>query len=280
MSPFGVYDRTMVREGRPIIGLLTDFGQRDPYVAAMKLVIAERCDADILDLGHEIHPQGIEEAAFFLSFLLRSGTDARNLVVVAVVDPGVGSERRILAAHRGPLTLLAPDNGILSLVVGRDWTVHSVENESLFLPHGSATFHGRDRFAPVAAALANGIPHGALGPAVSVESMKRIGYTPPRIGIEEVTGTVISIDRFGNVVTDVDPAVLGNPREWVLELHARRVTLHASNYEEMKERNEPYLIIGSLGTIEVSVWGGSAAGLLQLERLSRVVLRREVKRDE
>ncbi|MFN2239356.1 MAG: S-adenosyl-l-methionine hydroxide adenosyltransferase family protein [Thermoanaerobaculia bacterium] len=277
MSPFGVYDRTMVREGRPVIGLLTDFGQRDPYVAAMKLVIAERCDAEILDLGHEISPQGIEEAAFFLAFVLRSVTNARNLFVVAVVDPGVGSQRRILAAQRGPLTLLAPDNGILSLVVGSGWTIHSVENERFFLPHGSATFHGRDRFAPVAAALANGTPLAELGPAVSVESIRRIDYTPPKIGIDEVIGTVISIDRFGNVVTDVDPAVLGNLGEWVLELDDRRVSLHASNYEEMSGRDEPFLIVGSLGTIEVSVSGGSAAGLLQLERLSRLVLRREVK---
>lgn len=268
----------MVREGRPVIGLLTDFGQRDPYVAAMKLVIAERCDAEILDLGHEISPQGIEEAAFFLAFVLRSVSDARNLIVVAVVDPGVGSQRRILAAHRGSLTLLAPDNGILSLVVGGGWTVHSVENERFFLPHGSTTFHGRDRFAPVAAALADGIPLADLGPAISAESIRRIDYSPPKIGVDEVIGTVISIDRFGNVVTDFDPAVLGNPREWALELDARRVILHASNYEEMSGRAEPFLIVGSLGTIEISVSGGSAAGLLQLERLSRVVLRREVKK--
>jgi S-adenosyl-L-methionine hydrolase (adenosine-forming) len=264
----------MVREGRPLIGLLTDFGYRDPYVAAMKLVIAERCDAQIIDLGHEISPQGVEEAAFFLAFVLRSGSDARSLIVIAVVDPGVGSQRRILAANRGSLTLLAPDNGLLSLVVGSGWNIHSVENERLFLPHGSATFHGRDRFAPVAAALANGISHQDLGPLVSVESIQRLAYTPSRIGVDEVIGTAIAIDRFGNVVSDVDPAVLGNPDEWVLDLGARRVTLHASNYAEMSGRDEPFLIVGSLGTIEVSVSGGSAAGLLQIERLSRLVLRR------
>ena len=170
----------MVRDGHPVIGLLTDFGQRDPYVAAMKVVIAERCDARILDLGHEISPQAIEEAAFFLSFVVRSLTDARNVIVVAVVDPGVGSQRRILAAHRGSLTLLAPDNGLLSLaVVGSGWAVHSVENDRFFLPHGSATFHGRDRFAPVAAALAKGTPLVELGPAVAVESIRRIDYNPP-----------------------------------------------------------------------------------------------------
>jgi len=266
----------MVRDGHPVIGLLTDFGQRDPYVAAMKVVIAERCDARILDLGHEISPQAIEEAAFFLSFVVRSLSDARKMIVVAVVDPGVGSGRRILAAHRGSLTLLAPDNGLLSLVVGSGWAVHSVENDRFFLPHGSATFHGRDRFAPVAAALANGTPLVDLGPGVEVESIRRIDYTPPEIGIAEVIGTVISIDRFGNVVTDVDPAVLGNPGEWVLEVAGRRVTRHASHYEEMRGREEPFLIVGSLGTMEVSVSGGRAAGLLQLERLSRLVLRREV----
>lgn len=265
---------------RPVIGLLTDFGQRDPYVAAMKLVIAQRCDAEILDLGHDIAPQAIDEAAFFLSFALRSATGGRPLTVVAVVDPGVGSERRILAARHGALTLLAPDNGLLSLVVGNEWGVHSVENERLFLPHGSATFHGRDRFAPVAAAIATGLPLAELGPAVSPQSIHRIEYTPPRIGIDEVNGTVIGIDRFGNIVTDIDPAVLGNPRDWVLACGSRQVTLHATTYAEMSGQREPFLIAGSLGTIEVSISGGSAAGVLQVERLSGVVLRREGKSNE
>lgn len=270
----------MHREGQPLVALLTDFGERDPYVAAMKLVIAERCAAEIIDLGHQIAPQDVEEGAFFLSFALRGRTLARRVVVVAVVDPGVGSGRRILAAQRGSLTVLAPDNGLASLVVGSEWEIRSVENERLFLPHGSATFHGRDRFAPVAAALAGGTPFAEVGPRIDAHSIVKLDYELPKIEVDRVSGTVIAVDRFGNIVTDVEAAALGEVSQWVLTAGEVEVTLHGSTYEEMDGREEPFLITGSLGTIEISVSRGSAAGVLHLGRRDRVVLQRRGSKAE
>jgi S-adenosylmethionine hydrolase len=257
----------MTSSRRPLAALLTDFGTRDPYVAAMKLVIADRCDADIADLSHEIGRHDVMEAAVFLRFALRTFDARRRSTIIAVVDPGVGSERRIVAASRGELTLLAPDNGLLSLVLDDSWRLRSLERESLFLPAGSSTFHGRDRFAPAAAALLSGTPFVSIGPAMEIESLVRLPYEPPRIGVNEVSGTILSIDRFGNAVTDVDASALGDLGSWRAEAGTGAVTAHARTYAAMEGSREPFLILGSGGTIEISVSGGSAADLLQLSRL-------------
>src|SRR5712691_1803812 len=123
----------------PTIALLTDFGMRDPCVAAMKGVIASRCQSPIVDLSHEISPFDVWEGAFFLRDVVRYwpvGT-----IFVCVVDPGVGTARRIIVVESDRRFFLAPDNGLLHFVGG---DVYDVSNESLFLPRGSTTFHGRD----------------------------------------------------------------------------------------------------------------------------------------
>src|SRR5688572_23688008 len=161
----------------PVVALLTDFGTRDPYVAAMKSVIASRCDATILDLTHEIPPFDVFEAAFVLAGIAEY-LQRKQFIVVAVVDPGVGTERRLLAMERKGQIFLAPDNGLLTLLEGGE--VRSVENASLFLPDSSNTFHGRDRFAPVAAALANGTSFSELGPSVPPAEIVKLDYQRPR----------------------------------------------------------------------------------------------------
>lgn len=230
------------------IALLTDFGTRDPYVAAMKGVIASRCEAHVSDLSHEIPAFDVWEAAFFLRDVVRywpAGT-----IFVCVVDPGVGTARRILAVESEGRIFLAPDNGLLHFVRG---DVYEVTDESLFLADGSTTFHGRDRFAPVAAALANGIPIENLGPRV--DDRVPLDYTP---------GAIIRIDRFGNCVTDLVPpttpfAVIVNDQH----IEEIRTTYSGAG---------AFLITGSTGAIEISVAGGSAASLLQLRRGDRVTI--------
>src|SRR5207253_625763 len=174
------------------IALVTDFGTRDPYVAAMKGVIASRTDAPILDCTHEIAPFDIWEAAFYLRPIVRYWPD--GTIFTVVIDPGVGTSRRMVAIDSAGTFFLAPDNGVLTFVIG---IAHAVENESLFLPDGSTTFHGRDRFAPVAAALANGTSVRELGP--EVQERTRLDYEPPT----DSRGTIVRIDRFGNAVTDL-----------------------------------------------------------------------------
>ncbi len=228
------------------ITLLTDFGTRDPYVAAMKGVIASRCEARIIDLTHEIAPFDVWEAAFFLRDVVRWWPE--GTIFVCVVDPGVGTARRIIAMEADGRMFLAPDNGLLHFVAG---DAHEVTNKSLFLPRGSTTFHGRDRFAPVAAALANGLPIGDLGPRI--DDRVALDYTP---------GCIIRIDRFGNCITDLVPS----SEPFAVMAGDQRIDDLRTTYTG----EGPFLIIGSTGCIEISVANGSAASLLQLGRGDRV----------
>lgn len=255
---------------RPLIALLTDFGTRDPYVAQVKGVIAMRCDAEVIDLSHEIAPWGVAEGAFFLRDALGSLRGERPVIVVAVVDPGVGSPRKLLATREGNVTMLAPDNGLLSLALGDGAEIREIANRTLFLESGVETFHGRDRFAPVAAALASGSTLEELGPVMARGEIVALPYAPPVYGERGASGSVVAIDRYGNVVTDVDPARLGGLRALEIEAGGVRVSGSAASYAEMAGSPEPFGIVGSRGTLEISVSGGSAAQLLRVRLLDPV----------
>ncbi|HEV7427118.1 MAG TPA: SAM-dependent chlorinase/fluorinase [Thermoanaerobaculia bacterium] len=237
------------------IALLTDFGTRDPYVAAVKGVIASRCGHrqeclchTIADLTHDIAPFDVWEAAFFLRDVVRywpAGT-----IFVCVVDPGVGTTRRILAMESEGRIFLAPDNGLLHFVRG---DAYEVREESLFLADGSTTFHGRDRFAPVAAAIANGTRIDDLGPRI--DDRVPLDYTP---------GAIIRIDRFGNCVTDLVPPAT----PFAVIVNVQRIDDLRTTYTG----GGAFLIVGSTGCVEISVANGSAASLLQLSRGDRVTI--------
>lgn len=246
----------------PLIGLLTDFGTRDSYVAQMKGVLHSSCGATVVDLSHEIPPFDVFAAGIFLREaaprfepLIR-----RPVILVAVIDPGVGSSRRILAAEDGGRVFLAPDNGILPVAVGIEANFVDVVNETHFLRSDSATFHGRDRFAPVAAAMARGVSLRELGPRVDPGSIVDLGYRPPDYSAGETRGEIVRIDRFGNVVTDLDPDETGAFSS--LTIGQMTISDRASTYEERKGSKQPFVIVGSMGTLEVSVSNGSAADVL------------------
>ena len=243
------------------IALLTDFGTRDPYVAVMKGVIASRTGATIADMTHEIAPFDAFEAAWFLRTAAPwwpAGT-----IFVCVVDPGVGTSRRIIAAESDGRTCLAPDNGLLTFIECEK--LFSVENDSLFLSGGSTTFHGRDRFAPVAAALANGTPLEAVGPGI--DSIVRLDYSPPAFAGDRAVGTIVSIDRFGNCITDLETARVGFA-PMLLQIGATMITRVERNYGDAA--SGPFLVVGSTGLIEISVKNASAAEVLHLRRGDRV----------
>ena len=244
------------------VALLTDFGMRDPYVAAMKGVIASRCDAFIDDLSHDIAPFDIFEAAWFLRGCAAWWPE--GTIFVVVIDPGVGTKRRMLAVDDGARIFVAPDNGVLHFISG---TARSIENTSLFLPDGSTTFHGRDRFAPVAAAIASGLPLDELGPVI--EDRIRLDYTPPKYGSDCATGCIIDVDRFGNCITDIEHARLG------FEPHALRAcgaTITRSSKTYADAGRGAFMIVGSSGCYEISIAGESAAELLQLGRFDVVTI--------
>lgn len=241
----------------PIL-LLTDFGTRDPYVAAMKGVIASRTEIAIHDLTHEIAPYDVFEAAWTLRSVWHWWP--KSSIFVTVVDPGVGTARRILAARCEDRIFLAPDNGLLTFVDPVE--VLAVEREDLYLPDGSHTFHGRDRFAPVAASLANGFAFGNLGSAAG--DIVRLPYRRPSYEPGRAEGTVVSVDRFGNCITDLARDQIGFA---TFRLHVgkhsigRMETTYASSPDA-----GPFLLAGSTGLVEISVANASAAKVLGIRR--------------
>ena len=245
---------------------MTDFGTRDPYVAAMKGVIVSRTDAPLHELTHDIAPYDVVGAAWFLKTIVAYWP--QGTIFVCVIDPGVGTERKIVAMEQDGKIFLAPDNGLLTFVWRTDNPVrpYAVENESLFLPGGSNTFHGRDRFAPVAAALANGLSLAEVGPPL--DRIRTLVYEPPTYG-ERTYGTIVAIDRFGNGITDIERARI--PYD-AFALRVRDIVIDRIEQAYGDAAPGPFLITGSTGCIEISVANASAAERLQLRRLERVEL--------
>ena len=260
-----------------IITLLTDFGMQDEYVGVMKGVIAGlNPDATIVDICHHIAPQNIVHGAFILAAAYAyfpTGT-----VHVAVVDPGVGGKRRILAVDYDGQRFVVPDNGLIEqvLVGASPSAVVSVEKSRYFLASVSHTFHGRDIFAPVAARLAAGLPLAHLGPAVDPASM--VSGVVPRCGFCKPTcieGVVVAVDRFGNLMTNIDAASIDRlaqacPRKkMIVELAGRHIGSIVASYDHVP-RQSPLGLIGSRGLLEISVNCGSAKKQLRAQIADRV----------
>jgi S-adenosylmethionine hydrolase len=249
---------------RQLITLLTDYGLRDIYAGVLRGVIMGIApQATIVDLSHEVGPQAVAEAAFLLD--AAAPYFPWGTIHVSVVDPGVGTERRIICARTARATYLAPDNGLLARVLERDPPAHlvSVENPAHFLPKVSTTFHGRDIFAPVAAHLANGLDPRALGP--EVRELQPLPMPRPReVAPGVLSGAVIHIDRFGNIVTNV-----GEPfahRVQGATLGATRIEGPVCRAYGDRDEGEPLLIFGSAGFLEVSINGGDAARTFSVRR--------------
>jgi len=187
---------------RPIITLLTDFGEKDTYVGAMKGVILSIApDAQIVDISHEIAPQDIKQAAAILDGIYQYYPE--HSVHVIVVDPGVGSERKPIALRGERGTCLAPDNGVLSYIHTKEphSPVFALDRQEYWLPLPSNTFHGRDIFSPVAAHLSVGVPIQELGTPI----IRIVTFPLPSVLVTETTikGEVVKIDNFGNALTNI-----------------------------------------------------------------------------
>ncbi|HSK79365.1 MAG TPA: SAM-dependent chlorinase/fluorinase [Thermoanaerobaculia bacterium] len=244
-----------------ILTLLTDFGTEDYYVAAVKGTVLSRAPGtEIVDVSHQVPPGDVETAAFLLA--AAAPAFPAGTVHLAVVDPGVGSGRRILLARTDRALYLAPDNGLLTPFLPGARKVWSVEREDLFLPGPGRTVHGRDRFAPVAAALLCGEPPEAMGPEIA--DPRRLPGEPPHREPGRLTGRVVHVDRYGNLVTDI-------PAGWLpgglcrFSVGSRSTTLFATHYAEIPP-GEPAALPGSLGTIELSLRGDDLARRWGVER--------------
>ena len=259
---------------KPVIALLTDFGTHDHYAGAMRGVALGICpDATLVDITHEIAPQDVlggalELAAAFTYF--PTGT-----VFLCVVDPGVGSARRGIGAEAGGYRFVAPDNGLLTLVFRQCAPTRVVElkERQYARPAVSRTFEGRDRFAPAAAWLASGTDLGALGPPLT--SWQLLDVPEPRAEHGQLSGVVLRIDRFGNLVTNIDrrsfEQAAGGMR-MVVEAAGHRVPDLVETYADA-EPGSLCALFGSSDHLEIAINGASAAASLGLSRGARVSVR-------
>jgi hypothetical protein len=246
---------------QPIVTLTTDFGLADHFVGAMKGVILGLAPrARIVDITHQIAPFAISEAAFVAAEAFRWFPP--GVVHVVVVDPGVGTSRRPILAEAAGHYFVAPDNGVLSLVLARTkHKVRAVTAEKYFLHPVSRTFHGRDVFAPVAARLALGVAPARFGKLIS--DYVRGGFEQPvASGKDQWTGVVLKVDRFGNLITNF--SVVGfdamGTRPFELCAGRRRITTRAQSYADGKP-GQLLLVAGSAGYFEIATNQGSAARL-------------------
>ena len=252
----------------PICTLLTDFGSRDWYVGALKGTLLRLAPGVVLvDLTHEIDAGDVTSAGFVLAGAAH--TFPPGTVHLAVVDPGVGSARRLLAVESSAHLFVAPDNGLLTPVL-EGAVVHAVDRPDLYLDEPGQTFHGRDRFAPIAAEILRGKLFTDLGPriydAITLPSV------PPRRDEAGamLEGRVVHVDRYGNLVTDLPGAWLRG-RLLVARVGAIEVTRVATHYAGLPA-GIPALIVGSLGTVEIAVRDASAALATGIRRGDPVIV--------
>ena len=256
-----------------VITLTTDFGTRDPYVGVMKgVILGINPAASIVDISHQVEPQAIAQGAFIV------GTSHRffpkGTIHVVVVDPGVGTSRKALLLVTPTASFLAPDNGVLTDVVREGYSeehlaiydmeelppgyeAYELTNHGLWLEPVSHTFHGRDIFAPVAAYLSLGLPPAEVGPPVSrvaLLSHRALAWDGPIL-----EGRVVQVDHFGNLITDIPEHLLGTGKGFSIEVAGRRIQGLSLSYAEAESL---LAVVGSHGTLEVSVRNGSAAKTL------------------
>jgi S-adenosyl-L-methionine hydrolase (adenosine-forming) len=260
------------RRGRPIITLTTDFGQRDSYVAEMKAaVLGVIRDVVLVDITHEIAPYDITEGALALEAAAKvfpAGT-----VHVAVVDPGVGTERRALGVSARGQIFIGPDNGLFtSLLDGAGWQAYELRAAAARRPEVSSTFHGRDVFAPAAARVAAGWSLSRLGPRVA--DPVRLRWPEVRELAGTVAGAVVHVDRFGNLVTSIHTALLAAlGRAAVVRVGGRRLPL-VGTYGDLSP-GAAGGVLGSRERLEIAVREGSAAIALRAGRGTPVLVTRD-----
>lgn len=249
----------------PVITLLTDFGLADHYVAAMKGVILSICpQARLVDVSHEVTPFAIPEGAYTLAQAWQYFP--KGTTHLAVVDPGVGGARRPIVAEVAGHRFVAPDNGLLSMVLEAEPRprVRVIVAHRYFRQPVSNTFHGRDIFAPVAAWLARGLAPARLGKLISDPIIGAFAK-PARLTDGRWQGTVLRTDSFGNVITNFDSATFKGIAcyPFRLKLGRRMLTSYYTTYNSAPA-GQLFAIHGSTGYVEVSVNQGNAASALRV----------------
>ena len=247
----------------PIITLTTDFGLGSPYVAIMRgVILSINPAANVVDLSHGIPAQDIRQGAIALE-------DAApwfppGTIHVAVVDPGVGSERQIVYAEIGDQRYIAPDNGLLGRLALRTMPTRiiAVREAEHWLPHVSATFHGRDIMAPVAARLSLGLAPERLGPPI--DRLVQLTWKEALVLPGKIQGSVLSVDSFGNLITDITEAMLASaPRDESVRIVCdEHETLGIFRAYSDQPACTLIALVGSSGRLELAIVDDSAAAML------------------
>ncbi|MCI0572413.1 MAG: SAM-dependent chlorinase/fluorinase [Myxococcaceae bacterium] len=251
---------------RPVISLLTDFGFSDTYVGQLKAAVLRVApDAQLVDLTHAVPAQDVRAGAFLLWTAVEAFPS--GALHLAVVDPGVGSARRAVAArtHRGDV-LVGPDNGLLVPALERLGGLAaavSLTEPRFHGPRTSSTFHGRDVFAPVVGHLASGVSLEELGP--SLERLEApFSFPAPRTSDGRIEGEVLHVDVYGNLVTNVPAELL--PARFDVVMGPARIRGAPHPHYQAVASGEPLALVGSAGLLEVSVRDGSAAATFGVTR--------------
>jgi S-adenosylmethionine hydrolase len=253
----------------PIITLLTDFGSQDYFVGALKgAILSLRPDAQIVDITHEIPPQDIRAGAFNL--LAVHPDFPAGTIHVGVVDPGVGSARRGTIVSCAGQFFVGPDNGLFSWICEREKDFQAVHltNEKFFRHPVSDTFHGRDIFAPVAAALANGAALEEFGPVID-DVVRLESLEPKRIKSGLLEATIIHVDRFGNCITNLRRDHLSAVAKLVV--NGREIGFRPFFAARGLDDSEVFYLFGSAGFAEIAVRDDSAAKILEVQYLQPVI---------
>ncbi|HEV2424701.1 MAG TPA: SAM-dependent chlorinase/fluorinase [Terriglobia bacterium] len=245
-----------------LITITTDFGLRDPFVGIMKgVILAINAEAKLVDLTQEVESFDVLEGA--LTLAQSYGYFPHGTIHLVVVDPGVGSERRPILLSTPDAAFVGPDNGIFSLIYEREpaFEVRQIMAEQYFRRPVSQTFQGRDIFAPVAAWLSRGTAAGSFGPVVG--DYVRVEAPRPQKSGGRLRGSVLRVDKFGNVITNFRPGDL--PSGFRLVVQGSPITHLVTSYSD-GEPGEVFAIVGSAGFIEISAREASAADILGVNK--------------
>lgn len=254
-----------------LISLTTDFGLSDAYAGVMKgVILSINPEAQIVDLTHGILPRQIEQAAFVLHANYPFFPD--DTIHVAVVDPGVGTQREALGVRTSKAIFIAPDNGVLKYIFDAhpDAEVYKLNQSGYWLHPASQTFHGRDIFAPVAGHVSRGVALSEMG--VRFESFDRGRVIHPEIRQDEIIGAILYFDHFGNAVTNLDRSLLRGVSVRAICVNDLKVDGVQHTYADVPP-GEPVACIGSAGTLEIGVNQGSARVQCGLQAGNRVAVR-------
>ena len=259
---------------RPLITLLTDFGERDWFVASMKgAILSIHPQVSIVDLSHQLAPHRIDEASYFLKSCYREFPE--GTIHVVVVDPGVGSARRVITVKSAGYLFLAPDNGVLSYIFEAEQPVEvrEIDQQKFRRKSPGHTFDGRDLFAPVAARLARLEPFESCGPVIG--DYRTLPIAEPRWEQGILVGEIVYVDRFGNLITNLTPAHLEGARSvakrggLLIRIGERSIDGLVNSYSE-GTAEKPSALINSDGRLELFLKESSAADLFRIGRGGRV----------